>query len=394
MFQLPLPVWFLSAAQALGMCSAPLVIFVGGIIGAQLAPSESLATLPVAAFIIGSALASMPAALIMQRIGRRMGFLAATLVALLGAILAFSSISSQNFWGLCFSIALLGVHIAFVAQFRFAALEWVKADQAAQAASVVLLGGLVAAIFGPELALFGKDIMAAQFAGAFVLLAGVHSLLFLLLWFIPYADMQGAENHSSGRSLGELLKVPSIGAAITAGAVGYGVMSLIMTATPVSMTKISGFPLEESKVVIQSHILAMFLPSLFSPFLFKVLGIRNIMILGLVAFVCAISVALSGQGYWHYWIALIFLGVGWNFLFVSGTGLLAQSYTKEESFKVQAVNDGLVFSSQAVMSLMSGWLVFAFGWNSLNIFALVMLILSLLFIVRWGLSEKQTQSVS
>lgn len=383
MFQLPLPVWFLSAAQALGMCSAPLVIFVGGIIGAQLAPSESLATLPVAAFIIGSALASMPAALIMQRIGRRMGFLAATLVALLGAILAFSSISSQNFWGLCFSIALLGVHIAFVAQFRFAALEWVKADQAAQAASVVLLGGLVAAIFGPELALFGKDIMAAQFAGAFVLLAGVHSLLFLLLWFIPYADMQGAENHSSGRSLGELLKVPSIGAAITAGAVGYGVMSLIMTATPVSMTKISGFPLEESKVVIQSHILAMFLPSLFSPFLFKVLGIRNIMILGLVAFVCAISVALSGQGYWHYWIALIFLGVGWNFLFVSGTGLLAQSYTKEESFKVQAVNDGLVFTSQAVMSLMSGWLVFAFGWNSLNILGLLLLLFAVYMIVRW-----------
>ena len=393
MFQLPLPVWFLSAAQALGMCSAPLVIFVGGIIGAQLAPSESLATLPVAAFIVGSALASMPAAMIMQRIGRRMGFLAATLVALLGAILAFSSISSQNFWGLCFSIALLGVHIAFVAQFRFAALEWVKADQAAQAASVVLLGGLVAAIFGPELALIGKDIMAAQFAGAFVLLAGVHSFLFLLLWFIPYADMQGAESHSSGRSLRELLTIPSIGAAITAGAVGYGVMSLIMTATPVSMTKISGFPLEESKVVIQSHILAMFLPSLFSPFLFKVLGIRNMMILGLVSLACAISVALSGQGYWHYWIALIFLGVGWNFLFVSGTGLLAQSYTSEESFKVQAVNDGMVFSSQAVMSLMSGWLVFEFGWNSLNIFALLMLIFSLLLIVRWVLSDKQTQSV-
>lgn len=166
-----------------------------------------------------------------------------------------------------------------------------------------------------------------------------------------------------------------------------------MTATPVSMTKISGFPLEESKVVIQSHILAMFLPSLFSPFLFKVLGIRNMMILGLVSLACAISVALSGQGYWHYWIALIFLGVGWNFLFVSGTGLLAQSYTSEESFKVQAVNDGMVFSSQAVMSLMSGWLVFEFGWNSLNIFALLMLIFSLLLIVRWVLSDKQTQSV-
>lgn len=393
MFQLPLPVWLLSLAQALGMCSAPLVIFVGGIIGAQMAPSETLSTLPVATFIIGTAVSSMPAAMIMQRIGRRMGFLGATLIALLGAILGYTSISAQNFWGLCFAVSLLGVHIAFVAQFRFAALEWVKAEQAPQAASVVLLGGLIAAFIGPEIAVMGKDIMSQSFAGSFVLLAGVHSVLFLFLWFMPYADIQSVEQNGEKRPLSELIRLPTIGAAMAAGAVGYGVMSLIMTATPVSMTQVQGFALEESKVVIQTHILAMFLPALFTPFLFRILGIRNIMILGLVALTCAISVALSGQGYWYYWVALIFLGVGWNFLFVSGTGLLAQTYTLAESFKVQAVNEGIVFSSQALMSLISGWLVFSFGWHSLNILALLLMLLLIAPIARWVIKENQSQTV-
>lgn len=383
MFQLPFPVWLLAFAQALGMCTAPLVIFVGGIIGVKLAPLESLATLPVAALVVGSAVASMPAALLMQRIGRRMGFLGATLLALLGCILAFSSISSQNFWGLCFSIALLGMHIAFVAQFRFAALEWVGPEQAAQAASVVLLGGLVAAYLGPEIGFIGQTLLNEPFAGSFVLLAGVHSVLLLLLWFMPYANMQQAESHTSGRPIAELLKLPSLGAAIAAGAIAYGVMSLIMTATPVSMTELQNFEIAESKTVIQSHILAMFIPSLFSPFLFKMLGIRYMMIIGILAFVVAITVALSGQGYWYYWIALVFLGLGWNFLFVSGTGLLAQSYTSEESFKVQAANEGVIFSVQAIMSLLSGWLVFTYGWNSLNVLAICLLLVAIIMVARW-----------
>ncbi len=390
MLQLPTPVWLLSLAQALGMCSAPLVIFVGGIIGARLAPSDSMSTLPVAAFIIGSALASMPAAMLMQRIGRRMGFIAATLVALLGSILAYTSISTNNFWGLCFAIGLLGVHIAFVAQFRFAALEWVKPEQAGQAASVVLLGGLLAALLGPEMGLQGRDIFVHPFAGSFVLLALVHSALLLLLWTMPFAQLATTQQGLAGRNLAELFKQPGLVAAVTAAAVGYGVMSLVMTATPVSMTKVQGFALEESKVVIQTHILAMFLPSLFSPFLFRVIGLRNVMLLGIAAMLAALTVALMGQGFWQYWSALIFLGLGWNFLFVSGTGLLAQQYRPEESFKVQAVNDGMVFSIQAVMSLMSGWMVFAFGWNSLNIFALVMLVLSLGFIGRWFVAKPAT----
>jgi len=387
MLQMPMPVWLLSFAQALGMCSAPLVIFVGGIIGARLAPSESMSTLPVAAFIVGSAIASMPAAFIMQRIGRRMGFMAATLLALLGSILAYTSITTQNFWGLCFAIALLGVHIAFIAQFRFAALEWVRPEQAGQAASVVLLGGLIAALIGPELGLQGRDLFLHPFAGSFVLLALVHSGLLLLLWFVPFAPVNAQTEHTVGRPLSELFTQPGLIAAITAAAAGYGVMSLVMTATPVSMTKVQSFALEESKVVIQAHIFAMFLPSLFSPFLFRVLGLRNVMLLGIAAMLCALTVALTGQGFWQYWAALIFLGLGWNFLFVSGTGLLAQQYRPEESFKVQAVNEGVVFSIQAIMSLMSGWMVFNFGWNSLNLFALIWLVLSLVLIGRWVLQK-------
>ena len=389
MQQLPYPVWLLAAAQALGMCAAPMIILIGGIIGVGLAPSPEWATLPIASIVIGSATASIPAAMIMKRVGRRMGFIGATLVALLGSILAYSSIQNSNFWGLCFSIGLLGIHVAFVAQFRFAALEWVDGTKAAQAASVVLLGGLIAAFVGPEIGIIGKGLFSQAFSGSFVLLACIYCGLLVLLWIMPFADMKQSDTTSAGRPIRELIKLPSIGAAIAAGAIGYGVMSLIMTATPVSMTKIQSFALEESKTVIQSHILAMFLPSLFTAYIFKLIGLRGMMLTGLIAMCIAMTVALVGQSYLNYWFALVFLGIGWNFLYVSGTALLTQSYEQQESFKMQAVNEGFVFSFQASMSLLSGWLVFQFGWFALNISALLILLIALGFIGRWLIYERK-----
>ncbi len=385
---LPLPVFLITFAQALGMLTAPMVIFVGGFLGLSLAPSLSLATLPVASLVVGSALASMPAAFIMQRIGRRHGFLYATLIALLGSILAFYSVRNANFWGLCFSISLLGAHLAFVQQFRFAALEWVKPEQAATTASVVLLGGLFAAWFGPELAMIGKDLFSSLFSGAFILLAVAHCFLLLLLSFIPFAEVPVQEGDNSKRTALEIISTPAITAAITSAAVAYGVMSLIMTATPVSMSEIQNYPLTQTKTVIQSHIMAMFLPSLFSPFILRRLSTVTILMMGIVAMCISISIALTDQGYWFYWTALVFLGLGWNFLFVGGTALLAQNYQVHERFKVQAINEGLVFSIQAIMSLSAGWLIFSYGWYALNLLAIPLLIFALLVIARWVLSKK------
>ncbi len=383
MLKIPLPVWLIALAQTLGMVTAPIVIFVGGFLGVMLAPSASMATLPIAALVVGSAIASMPAAFIMQKIGRRSGFVYATMLALLGSILAFYSVRNENFWGLCFSIVLLGMHLAFVQQFRFAALEWVKPEQAATTASVVLMGGLVAAWVGPEMVMLGKGLFTQTFSGVFVLLAISHSLLLVLLNFIPFAKSQHSEHADSGRPLKALLATPAIGAAVASGAVAYGVMSLIMTATPVSMTEIQDFPLQETKTVIQSHIMAMFLPSLITPFLIRWLSISGVLLLGILSMVLSISIAIFDQGYWGYWTALVLLGLGWNFLFVGGTTLLMQSYQPQEGFRVQAVNEVLVFSTQAIMSLMAGWLVFSYGWFVVNLLSIPLLILALIMLSRW-----------
>ncbi len=383
MFKIPLPVWLIALAQTLGMVTAPIVIFVGGFLGVMLAPSAAMATLPIAALVVGSAIASMPAAFIMQKIGRRSGFVYATMLALLGSILAFYSVRNENFWGLCFSIVLLGMHLAFVQQFRFAALEWVKPEQAATTASVVLMGGLVAAWVGPEMVMLGKELFTQTFSGVFVLLAISHSLLLLLLNFIPFAQSQHSEQVDSGRSLKTLMATPAIGAAVASGAVAYGVMSLIMTATPVSMTEIQNFPLQETKTVIQSHIMAMFLPSLITPFLIRWFSISGVLLLGILSMLLAISIAIFDQGYWGYWTALVLLGLGWNFLFVGGTTLLMQSYQPQEGFRVQAVNEVLVFSTQAIMSLMAGWLVFSYGWFVVNLLSIPLLLLALIMLSRW-----------
>jgi MFS family permease len=382
-FSFPTPVYLITIAQAMGMLTAPLVIFVGGFIGLSLAPSASMATLPVAALIVGVALAGMPAALIMQKIGRRSGFVYATLIGLLGSILAIYSVRNELFWGVCISILLLGMHLAFVYQFRFAALEWVKPEQAAQTTSFMMLGGLVAAWLGPEMAMFGIDLLSVKFTGIFVLLAIAHGLLLIMVSFIEFVDLKKEEGAHQGRSWLELLKSPGIAAAIACSAVAYGVMSLIMTATPVSMSEVQSFPLADTKTVIQSHIMAMFAPAIFAPLLLKYIDTAQMLLIGLGAMIVAISIALLDQSYWGYWSALVFIGFGWNFSFVAGTSLLAQSYTQEESFSAQAVNELTVFGTQAVMSLLAGVIVFNYGWNALNLFAIPLLIFALFMLGRW-----------
>jgi len=385
--QIPAPVFLLVIAQGLGMLTAPMVIFVGGFIGVALAPSPAMATLPVAAVVVGTALASMPAAFIMQKIGRRQGFVYATLVAILGSILAIFSLRHELFWGVCLSTALLGSHLAFVQQFRFAALEWVGSELAAMTASIIMLGGLFAAWFGPEIALWGKNLLAVTFSGSFVLLAACHVVLLILLSVIPFANLVTERQISKGRSFKNLLSTPAIAAAIASSAIAYAVMSLIMTATPVSMSELQDFQLEQTKTVLQSHIMAMFIPSLFAPIIFKYITTPQLLLMGLVAMVASITIAVWDQSYWGYWSALALLGVGWNFMFVGGTSLLAQNYKSEERFKVQGINELMVFGTQAVASLAAGTIVFNYGWLALNLLALPLLLLALIMIMRWYLKS-------
>jgi MFS family permease len=391
-FSIPAPVFLITIAQAIGMLTAPLVIFIGGFIGLSIAPSVSMSTLPITALIVGVALAGMPAALIMQKLGRRKGFVYATLVGLLGSALTVYSIIHQLFWFLCFSILLLGVHLAFIYQFRFAALEWVKPEKAAQTTSFMMLGGLLAAWLGPELAMAGVELLDVKYAGAFVLLAIAHSLLLIMLMFIDFVEIKPQESQSHGRSLSQLLKSPGIAAAITCTAVAYGVMSLIMTATPISMTEVQGFSLIEAKVVIQSHIMAMFAPSILSPLILRYINTGQMLLVGLVTMTLAITMALLNQSYWGYWLALVAIGISWNFCFVAGTSLLAQSYQQEESYRAQAINELAVFGTQASMSLLAGFILFYYGWIALNLLAIPLIILALLMLGRWYLLAPEEKS--
>jgi len=370
-------VWVLMLAGALGMCIAPLVVFIGGIVGSDLASNPELATLPVAAIVVGTALAVIPVSRFMQVFGRKRVFLFGSIYSSLSALGAGYAILQQSFWGFTFSTALLGGALAVIQQYRFAAMESVAPDRIANAASFVLLGGLIAAFLGPELADVGKDLFDTQFVGSFCLLALVSLLGGISLLFYRPSELSQSEQSAGGRPLIVIMKSSVFWVAVLASAIGYAVMSYIMTATPVSMHVMMGYSLEETKWVIQSHIFAMFLPSLFSGHLIARFGAQKLMAVGLVFYAVCIVIALSGQAVMHYWGGLVLLGLGWNFLFVSGTVLLPSSYRSEERFKVQGFNDFFVFGLQAFASLSSGVVIYSLGWNSLVVFALPLLLIQL-----------------
>lgn len=392
MFQLGRNVWLLMLASALGMTVAPIVVFIGGIVGANLAPDPRLSTLPVAALVIGTALAVLPVSRAMQRFGRKPVFIANTVFAAFAACLAANSIEVSSFWGFVASVVMLGASLAVVQQYRFAAMESVANAQMPKAASLVLLGGLLAAFVGPELAHLGATWFEQKFVGSFFLLAGACLLaLPVLLVYRPSICEQSEQNsETQARPLKKLLQQPVLWVAVLSGSVGYAIMSYIMTATPVSMHVMQSFSLSDTKWVIQSHIAAMFLPSFFSGVLIARYGILKVMLSGVGVYVVCLCAAYAGQSLMHYWLGLVLLGVGWNFLFVSGTALLPQSYRQSERFSVQGFNDFVVFGLQALASLSSGYVIYRFGWEWLVVLAAPLLLVLLYSVWAWRRSQRAT----
>ena len=385
---MPLNVWLLMAAQALNQCCAPMVVLVGGLIGAQLAPVPELVTLPVALMVVGVALATVPVSLSMQRWGRKRVFIGGNFVAMAGAVLVAVALGSQNYWGFCAGTALLGSSQAFVQQYRFAAMESVALDQMPRAASRLLLAGLVAAFVGPELGVWGQQILPVEYAGSFLALLVLNTSAIGLLLFVRDMGRDSGQKTGSGRSLGQIMSQPVFWAAVGAGAIGYAMMSFIMTATPVSMHLMEGHSLADTKWVIQSHIMAMFLPSLVSGWLISRFGIGRIMFAGCCVYLLCIAVASMGIALPNYWIGLILLGIGWNFLFVGGTALLPQSYRGEERFRVQGFNEAIVFGTQAVASLSSGWVLSGLGWQNLLLLGVPLVFVQLGLLLYWRRSSR------
>ncbi len=360
---LPASVWRLTFAYSLMMAGTSLLVLVAGIIGTEIAPLPGFATLPVACAVIGLACSTLPTGRLLDLLGRRRVFIAYGLVACCGAGGAAYSVAISSFWLFCLAAFVMGWSAAAGHQYRFAALEAVEPEQAAKATSLLLLGGIMAAVIGPELAVRGRDILPTPFAGSFLLLILSYSLGMILVAQNRNLTPPVGHGPARGRTMWEILRQPAAMLAIGAAAAGYGMMSLVMTATPISMHLHSHHDLEATKVVIQIHIAAMYLPSLLFPLLLRRFGMFGMMALGIAVMLGCLAVAFTGEGFLEFWLSLALLGIGWNFLFLAGTNLLPRAYRPEERFRAQSMNDFIVFSIQACASLGAGGVLYLWGWH-------------------------------
>lgn len=384
-------VWILTLAQAFAACGTIILVSFGGIVGTRIAPEPALATLPLSMSILGLAATSLPASLLMQRIGRKRAFIASALIAAIGALLCAYSIAHGYFIGLCFAAFFIGANMAFVHQYRFAAMEFVSERDAGKAVSTVMIGTLAAAIIGPTLGQRASHLGDWQeFTGSFVILSGICIAAAAVLSRLPTdspsqtpSPMTDAKSSTlasttavdQGRSLREILCDRRYRLAVTGGLASYAVMSFIMTATPLSMHVHDGFSSAQTTTVITAHLLGMYLPSLVSPLIVRMLGIRNMMLLGIAANVACVAIcAWVGHDFIHYFWALVLLGVGWNLMFVAATTQLGSTYRPEERFRAQGFNDFAVFGCQAAASLLAGTAIETLGWEILNLITLPLLL--------------------
>ena len=375
--------WLLILSQIFAFTAAPVTVFLSGIIGSQLSPIKSLATLPMALSIVGIAIFAIFAAKVMSIIGRRAGFIFASILSSLSSLLAAYAIIIESFILFNFSCFLLGAGVAFSHQYRFAAVETVKKNMAPKAISIILLAGIGSAFIGPNLANVSKEIISEHlYAGSYFALAALTLTSTIFLMF--YKDKHNSNDISkkNKRSYLELVSQPRFLQALIASAFAYAVMAFLMTATPISMHVMEKISLTKTGLVIQLHIAAMFLPSLVTGNLIRKFGHSKIMYAGVALFSVTILTSLFEQNFVNYLIALIFLGFGWNFLFISGTSLVILTYKEEEKFRVQGINDLIVFSIMALASLSAGIMLSLTSWNTMNLICIPILILIVYFTFR------------
>lgn len=367
-FSLPRNISLLFMAQPLVMCSAPIIVFIGGLLSSELTTNPSLATLPISLMILGVAAGSIPAAMIARIYGRKFAVFAGFSSLLIASLLAVTATKLALFELFTFASFLFGIGGAFTQQLRFAAIESTDNDEdIPKILAILMLSGVFAAFLGPEIAVTAKEWIVSPYgyAGSFLLLALFISLAALVMVFFKEPQIKETISTGEARPLSEIVKQPIFIISICTATIGYALMSYLMTATPLSMHHMQGHSLVETKWVIQSHIAAMYIPSLLTPWLIKKVALKGLLQLGSIIYIAVALIAFSGQEVMHYWWALILLGVGWNFLFLTGTSLLPQSYHAGERHKVQATNDFILFGFQAFASLMAGWILFAGGWNYL-----------------------------
>ena len=377
-------------SQVFSFTAAPVTVFLSGIIGSQISPIKSLATLPMSISIIGIAIGSIIASKLMSLIGRKNGFIIASIGNSIFSILAAYSIFIQNFFLFCFANLLIGIGMAFTHQYRFAAAESVDKSIAPKAISILLFGGIISAFLGPSLANYTKDLISENlYVGSYLSLAFLTFIPSILFLFYESKSKIETSLEYVGRGYLELLSQPKFLQALIASAFGYAIMTFLMTATPISMHVMENFSLSKTSFVIQFHVASMFLPSLITGHLIKKFGHSNIIYVGLVFYSITIIASFFEQTFFNYMFALIFLGIGWNFLFISGTSLLTLTYREEEKFKAQGLNDFIVYSVHALGSLSAGIFLTLTNWKIMNFICIPFMILIIFATIRAEILDKK-----
>ena len=384
----------LSVAQALFLSGNLVSITVVGLAGAMLAPSPILKTLPFALVIVGTALSTIPASLFMKRKSRRAGFFLGAIFGTISFGIAILALTFKIFWLLAFATFIQGVYTAFTSYYRFAAVDTVEPQHASKAISLVLAGGVFAALFAPMIALeYNTYFTTTLYLGSYVFMMTVSLLALLPVFFLDLPNIIVEKNQAGERSLLEIFKNPLAGLAVLNSAVGWFLMVLIMAAAPLAMNSM-GFSFFKTSLVIQWHVLAMYLPSFFTGTLIEKFGVSKVILLGYLAFAFAIFFGFLGLQFNNFAFSLMALGVGWNFLFVGGTSLLTRVYSLEEKAKVQGVNEFIVFGIAATSGLMAGPLLDMLEWQGGLKAAVVALSIVVVITFVYGINRKYVRKLS
>ena len=371
-------VLLLAICQAMMMTGNALIVSTAALVGYLLAEDKSLATIPLAVQFLSTMLTSVPASFIMKRLGRRHGFFLGVALGTLGAAGAVLAILHEAFWLFCLATMFIGMFNGFGIYYRFAAADVATEDYKPRAIAYVMAGGVVAALIGPNLANWTNGWLGTpEFAASYAALFGIYSISFVALFFLSIPTPPAEAMRAPGRPLAALLRQPRFAVAVLAGMLGYGIMVLVMTATPLAM-KGHHHSFSDTAFVIQWHVLGMFAPSFVTGYLIQRFGVLNILLTGALLTLGCVILNLMGTALWHFWSALLLLGVGWNFLFVGATDLLTEAYAESEKAKAQAFNDFMVFSTVTLASLSAGMLQHHYGWQAVNAGVLPSILLILL----------------
>ena len=387
-FKMNKNLWIITASQIFSFTPAPVNVFLSGIIGSTLSPIKSLQTVPTSLMIVGIAVFSFFAAKIMSKIGRKAGFLYAAIFSSFSALLAAYAVLDKNFYLFCLACFFIGCGMSFTHQYRFAAAESVEKSFIPKALSIIMLATIFSVLLGPNIANFNKDLINGHlYVGSYLSLAALTSVPIIFLSFYNPKTEPEVVKEYKGRSYFELISQPKFLQAVVTAAFAYAVMSFLMTATPINMHIMENYNLNKTGIVIQLHIVSMFLPSLITGNLLKKFGHSKIIYAGVGFYTLTILLSFLEPSFFNYILALVFLGLGWNFLYLSGTGLMVLSYKEEEKFKAQGFNDILVFSTQALASLSAGYILSMTSWKTMNLITIPFLILIIFSSIRADLSK-------